>query len=365
MYSERNPLLRLLMVGLFGITLLFAGPLHAAIGMMTGPKTGTYYAIGQDIADIASKQKLQLKLRPSSGSIENLETMADRTENAALGIVQADVMAFLEQSAQPHSKEIQRKLRMVMPLYKEEIHVLARKEIPDFAALMDKRVVVGSSGSGSMMTSVNLFRLLGIKPAKLYQEDAPEAIIAVMTGRADAMIFVGGKPLPMFENLQQLNDTANADMAPLLKQVHFLPIKGNDALFEQYEAATLSSADYRYVDEDVSTLAVRSVLVTFDFTRKDTPYYRARCEQLATLGTGLVKSLEQLQRTGHSKWKEVAPARSLGLWQRDACAWPAIEKAQRQIFATEITPAAGQQAPGAENSNLERELLEMITQTTR
>jgi hypothetical protein len=359
--------MRYAMLTILCALLLAAAPMGyatAKMGVMTGPKTGTYHAIGQDIAKIAKEQQLQLMLRPSSGSIENLEMMANRNENAALGIVQADVMGFLERSDKPRSQDIKHKLRLVMPLYREEIHILARKEIESFQQLQGKRVVVGSAGSGSLMTSVNLFRLRDVKPARLYQEAAPEAIVAVMSGRADAMIFVGGKPVPMFHNLEQLRQSNDPEMTPLLEQVHFLPLAVTEALSRDYEPAMLTSEDYSYIQEDVSTLAVRSALVSFDFTQKNTPYYKARCKQLANLGAGLVNALENLRREGHAKWAEVEADRDIALWQRDECAWPAIQQALQRRTAT-VAQINDTPTLAAPRSPLEQELLQMITDMTQ
>ena len=219
---------------------------EAELGMVTGDKTGTYYAFGQDLAAQLKPEGITLDVKTSSGSIDNLQRIANSKENAALGVVQSDVIAFLLQSKKPESREIAKSLRMVMPLYPEEIHVLARTNINSLADLTGKRVVVGPAGSGSMMTSVNLFSLLDIKPANMFQVDAPEGVVAVMANRADAMIFVGGTPVPMFKNLESLASAKNGELGSLLQDVHFVPLT-EEKLKEQYEPAEITSADYSFV----------------------------------------------------------------------------------------------------------------------
>src|SRR6185295_15596249 len=89
------------------------------------------------------------------------------SENAALGIVQSDVLGFLSRSKNPDSMKMASNLRMIFPFYNEEVHVLARKNIKTFADLAGKKVVVGEEGSGNMLTSVNLFSMMEIAPKEM------------------------------------------------------------------------------------------------------------------------------------------------------------------------------------------------------
>src|SRR6185295_12881538 len=88
------------------------------------------------------------------------------SENAALGIVQSDVLGFLSRSKNPDSVRMASNLRMIFPFYNEEVHVLARNEIKSFKDLQGKKVAIGEDGSGNMLTSVNLFSMMGITPAE-------------------------------------------------------------------------------------------------------------------------------------------------------------------------------------------------------
>ncbi len=341
---------------LFCAAPLLAQAAGSPLGLMTGDRTGTYYLIGQDIQRVVGKSGIPITLRESKGSVDNLKKMATTGENAALGIVQSDVISFLMRSPMPQSKDISRKLRIIAPLFREEIHLLARNDIKSFEDLKDKRVVVGSAGSGSMMTAVNLLSQLGVKPKRLFEVSPAEAVVAVLANRADAMVFVGGKPVPMFKNMEKLADVGEGNMSQLLSQVHFLPIPADKA-GGVYETATLSPQDYDFMTEEVPTLAVRAVLVGYDFTLKNTSYYHMRCKQLADLGRALSKGLPELQQSGHAKWQEVDMNKDLGLWKRDSCAWPGAN-----VMTTVVKAVAKEPKPTVQpNSTLEKELLDIIT----
>ncbi|MFO1243210.1 MAG: TAXI family TRAP transporter solute-binding subunit [Rickettsiales bacterium] len=295
------------------------------IGMVTGPETGTYMAFGKDIAKIAARKGIDINLKPSSGSIENIRRIAESNENTQLGIVQSDVLSFLKRSEKPRSQEIAKRLRLVFPLYPEEIHVLARKDIATFRELRDKRVVIGEEGSGNMVTSMNLFALTGTRPAELIQVPPAEGILKVLSGEADAMIFVGGRPVPLFQNLSELATADNGKNAYLLKAVHFLPM--DDAkIRKEYEPAVLSSGDYPFILGTVPTSAVTASLISFDFSEEKNNYYKDRCKLLDTLAGSIRDSFEALKTMGHPKWREVNLYKDIGLWTRDECAWKSVRK---------------------------------------
>ena len=51
-----------------------------------------------------------------------------------------------------------------------------------------------------------------------------EGVVAVLRGEVDAAVFVGGKPVRLFKNLEDLTLPENRKYAGLLKQVHFLAL---------------------------------------------------------------------------------------------------------------------------------------------
>lgn len=295
-------------------------PQPSSVGMVTGPKTGTYIAIGRDIAKVAADNGIRLDVKESDGSIANIKRI-NSTENAALGIVQSDVLGFLSRSDNPDTVRIASNLRMVLPLYKEEVHVLARKGIKDFSGLKGKRVVVGEEGSGHMLTAVNLLSMMDIKVGDTIRMTAPEGVVAVLQDEADAVIFVGGKPVRLFKNMEELKDKDNAKFAELLNEVHFLPLN-EPRMLEEYQAADITPTDYAFVKESVPTIAVTAVLVSFDFSSAVSGEKKERCRMLRRLADSVRTHLDTLKASGHPKWKEVSLTDDVGIWQKDRCSWP-------------------------------------------
>jgi uncharacterized protein len=297
-----------------------------SIGVLTGSMTGTYFQFGQDLAKFARTAGLELTVKESEGSVDNLRRLVSR-ENAAISIVQSDVLGFLSRSEDAEARQLAERLRLVFPLYNEEVHLLARKEVRRFEDLAGKRVVVGTQGSGNWLTSNNLLRMLNVTPAKRLELPPPEGASAVLGGEADAMVYVAGKPVKLFRTFQELQN--NPQYASLVQAVHFVPLN-HQSMLQEYVASTIGPDDYEWLSEAIPTVAVKAVLVSFDFSSRSNPYYQKRCEQLAKFGRVVRENFAELQQAGHPKWKEVDLDQDLGIWKRDTCS-----QASRREVATE------------------------------
>lgn len=289
------------------------------IGLLTGPKAGTYYIFGRDIANVAQKAGVVVDPRPSEGSIDNIKRLNSK-ENATIAIVQADVLGFLGRSKNPKTMRMAKNLRMVFPFYNEEIHVLARDGIKDFSDLQGKTVAIGDDGSGNMLTAVNLFAITGINPAKTIKMPSAQGIVAVLKGEVDAAIYVGGKPVRLFKNLEDLSKPENKEYAPMLEKVHFVPMNDPKMLAE-YKPAKITHDDYNFVKGEVPTISVPAIMISYNFSDGANP---ERCEQLANLANSIRASIASLKETGHPKWKEVDLDADVNNWKKDACVWIGI-----------------------------------------
>lgn len=311
-----------------------APPQQASMGLVTGPANGTYFAVGNDIASIAGGVGVTLTILESGGSVDNVRRIAG-DDAVGLGIVQSDVLGFLKRSKNPETQKLAENLRLVAPLAKEEIHLIARQGITTLQDLNGKRVIVGEDGSGSIVTSVNIFTLTGVTPAQMLKAAPSDGIVAILKDQADAMLFVGGKPVKLFKNLEKLMKEPDPETAALPAQLHFVPL--NDAaLATEYTPAEITAKDYGFVEANVPTIAVASVLVARDVSAGKKPVQKQRCDALGKLGKALRANLAFLQENGHPKWKEVDLDAPIGIWKRDTCSWvqgaalvapkPAVEK---------------------------------------
>ena len=336
--ATRSRLMRPILLILLGM-IIGIQQVHAqGIGIVTGSKTGTYIRFGRDIAKTAKKHNLDLIVKQSEGSLSNIRRMVSK-ENAGLGIVQSDVLGFLSRSNDPEMRRIANRLRLVFPFYNEEVHLFARKDIKTLEDLNGKRVVVGTKGSGNWLTSNNILRVANIQPGTSLEMAPSSAVSAVLTGKADAMFYVAGKPVTVFTRIRGLQK--NPKYAHLVDQVHFLPLN-DERILREYVPSSIDASDYSWVNNYTPTVAVKATLVSFDFSSKRNAYYRTRCKQLEILGQAIRDNFANLQRSSHPKWKEVDLEQEIGIWQRDRCSSPNAPKTMAKV-ATPPAPKAADQ----------------------
>ena len=285
------------------------------MGVVTGSVTGTYIKFGQDMAKMAEREGLNLLIKESEGSLSNIERM-DSRENAGVGIVQSDVLGFLSRSSNPKMQRTASRLRLIFPFYNEEVHLYANKDINSITDLEGKRVIVGSSGSGNWLTATNLLNLMGVNPAERLQLNPVDGAKEILLGNADAMFYVAGKPVKLFKNLEKV--FANEEFKELAENVHMVPL--TDAkMLEEYVAADLTTEDYNWLETDVPTIAVKAMLIGFDFSSNRNSYYTKRCGEFQKLGKAIRDNIDELKTDGHPKWNQVDLDQEVGLWERDTC----------------------------------------------
>src|SRR5260370_15848133 len=90
-------------------------------------------------------------------------------------------------------------MRMVFPLYNEEVAGLGRRGISDFDDLAGKRVAIGRDGSGTYLTARLLFKLSEVAPSEMVPIDTGEALGELKAGRIDAMFYVAGYPVKLLK----------------------------------------------------------------------------------------------------------------------------------------------------------------------
>ena len=307
---------KLTIVGLTLIVALIAAPRARAaddVGLITGGEKGTYYQFGLDLQKLVRSHGFNLAVHPSRGSVENIYAVYQRP-GVQMGIVQSDVLAFVQRiETDPLLKLIAKKTKMVFPLYNEEIHLVGKRDITNFEDLAGKRVAIGREGSGTYLTARLLFRLSEVSPAEMVPIDTTEALAALRAGRVDAMFYVAGYPVKLFKE-----DVTEAD------QLAVIPIT-NKSVVEFYPTVELPAKAYAWQETPVRTVAVKSVLVSFDFRRKD-------CETVGRFAQVIARQMPWLTENGHPKWKAVDLDFPLRGWDQYDCV--------RRALGKPITPAS-------------------------
>jgi hypothetical protein len=103
------------------------------------------------------------------------------------------------------------------------------------------------------------------------------------------------------------------------------------AMLQEYLASTIGPSDYPWLDETISTVAVKAMLISFNFSSRKNAYYQQRCGEISKLGAAIQANFAELQRTGHPKWRDVDLGQEIGIWHRDACSQVANRAPQQTL----------------------------------
>ena len=304
--------------------------------IVTASERGTYIQIGRDIAKfVAPAAGIELEVLPSAGSAENVQRL--RYESGVhFALVQSDVyQAFLDQ-AEAGNRDAGatiRPLRVIMPLYNEEIYFIARADAPyNFVhEIKDARINVGPLRSGTAMSATTIYKQLfgaPIAEARTSYLSNEDALVKLVADKSiDVVVVVAGQPAKLL-----------ADMKPearkLLKLLKFDPANplGAKAL-KTYFAATVRAASYpNLLNEDVPAVAVKAFLVTYDYKIANSVH------RLTAFARSLCENFPKLRAEGHPKWREVELA--LPALGRGWSYYPPIERELRSCIARSDVPRA-------------------------
>jgi TRAP transporter TAXI family solute receptor len=253
-----------------------------AFTIATGPSDGSYFQIAQDIKNVAAKEGIELQVSSTKSSLENIQLLGD--DKVDLAIVQLDALRFVSDVLKQHKGlDLFDSIKVILNLYPEEIHVLSdKKDIQTYYHLEGKRVSVGTEGGGSAVTAAVLFSMYDIN-ATVSFDAFEDAVKKMEQGDLDAVVFVGGAPVPF--------------IAKLDGKYHFVRLPANAALEQIYLRTKLGRAQYGWADSEAETYAVPAAIMGLD--RKESKY----ATQMQGLVLSILNSAEYLRTNGHPKWK--------------------------------------------------------------
>lgn len=252
--------------------------------LMTGSPSGTYYQIGKEISSKTENIGIHLEVLPSQGSWQNIVALFN--SDAEFAIVQID--AFMKAGKnlyQNVAENIHDEIKVVMPLYHEEIHVIkSRMGEIDFANQKTFSVGCGEQNSGSCLSADVIADFYG-KEFLYDYSSYEEALEKLLNGSLDLVIITAGKPFKL------LVDQTGIDLVSLPQ---------TKKAVEMYLYTTVTNDDYAWLNEPRNTYSVRSVLATM-------------IQEQAGLANNIIGSVHftilvnelALQKEGHPKWKDV------------------------------------------------------------
>lgn len=285
---------------------LFVIPAPARAGVpykiVTASEKGTYIVIGRDLATyIAPSAGIDLEAVPSAGSVENVRRLRYEA-GVKFAIVQSDVFqSYLDLAAAGNAEAgaLIRPLRVILPLYNEEIYFIVRADSPLVSVhdIKDAKIAAGQTGSGTALTTATLYRAMfnaALPPTATFQTNE-EALVKLISDKSvDVVAIVAGQPAKLLTDMKP-------EVRQYLKLLKVDPThKAMTSALKTYFPATVRAASYpNLLAEDTPGLAVKAYLVTYDYATADTR------RMMTLFARSLCKNFSALKMSGHPKWQEV------------------------------------------------------------
>ncbi|NET42357.1 TAXI family TRAP transporter solute-binding subunit [Okeania sp. SIO2B3] len=252
------------------ITLIFALAVHAqsSYTVGTGGTKGVYYPVGGAIAKIVDEAKvgIQLTVESTAGSVFNLKAL--NSGQLDIAIAQSDVVDqdfFSNQQASLDDK----KLRSVMALYPEPLHLVCSSEsgVNSFPDIKGKRINIGSPGSGQLNIVRDLLEVYGIEESEFTAQSLrpSEASDSLRDGNSDCFFYAVGIGSVA---IQDIFTTSDVKIVPLKDPVLDQLIKK----FPYYTYTTLPAGTYKGQNAELTLFGVKALLVTTTELSEDIVY---------------------------------------------------------------------------------------------
>lgn len=286
-------------VAALAICAMATGVSAADLGLITAGEHGTYYQFGQDLRRLLRPHGINVVIHSSNGAADNVRALVERP-GVRLGIVQSDIVAAVtDQPPNAATAALADGMRLIFPLFDEDVHIVARAGVTDIQDLAGQRVAIGREGSGTYLTAIAIFQLAGVAPAAMIAMDGAEAVARLRAGRIDAMVAVAAHPVRLLRDAVHVRDGLS------------LVSVTTPAILNAYAATEIPARTYPWQPGAVRTVAVKALLLAYDPDR-------SHCAIIGQFAQQVLAGLGWLVKNGHPYWRRVDLERPVrGLDQYD------------------------------------------------
>ena len=217
--------------------------------------------------------------------------------------------------------DIQRRVAYILNLFPSELHIFVRPEIQSLSDLAGKKVNFNTQGTAAAYSGPLIFSRLGLEVNKTFIPHQV-ALEQMRKGEIAAVVFITSKPVDAF--VRGRWDSG----------FKFLAIPYDGKFEDYYLPSSLESTDYPNLikqGERVSTIAVPTVLVAFNWPAKSN-----RFQRVARFVDHLFSRIEKLQEPGFDpKWKSINLAATVPGLTRFSAAQDWLDRLPRSTQASQ------------------------------
>lgn len=293
------------------------------IAIVSGNPNATYLTIAYDLSAVLDDGD-NFRVLPviGKGGGQNIRDVRF-LKGVDLGITQSILLNEFRQSNEIGN--IDDKIVYITKLFNEEMHLVVRADsgINSIQDLNGKKVNFSDIGSGSQLSTRDIFKRLGIKAEEVNMGQA-DGFEKLKSGEIAATVLIAGKPAASMAKLKAADG------------FRFLPVPFAKQLQSDYLPAVLGHNDYPGMIEtgqDVDTVAVSAVLIAYNWP-SDSDRYR----RIAKFVNVFFPKLAEFQKPPrHPKWRETNLAAVLPGWTRFAAAEEWLKQNRQNQAVTAAT----------------------------
>ena len=286
------------------------------VTILTGGTRASHIDLTTDLSDILNSVddgQFSLRVVPlvGEGGRQNaLDVLYLRGVDMA--IVQTDVLAYLRGESPLFYRNIDRQVRYITQLNREEWHVLAGRGIRTLSDLKGKTINISTPYSSNFITSKSILELLGTR-AKYTTFSDGLALEKLKAGAIDAVAILAGAPSKLIQGLQKEDDLHLVPVTFYEKSVYDVPFK--NTLEHFYLPASLKHEDYPNLipeGQAVASVSAGTVLAVYNW-----PAGSERHRRVKKFTEAFFSKLGAFYEPGrHPKWREVNIAAEVPGWRR-------------------------------------------------
>ena len=193
-----------LLIILFGVLWILIPPPPKSIEIATGFPTGLYYQFGERLKADLLKEGVNLKVRSTGGTLDNLALLKDPKSGVDFAMVQGGVANV---SDYPN-------LVSIAGMFYEPIWVWYREgafksdggQLKILSQLKGKNVSIGNEGSGTLALAKDLLQTSGITDKEIGAQrlKPDEAITKLSRGELDAVFIVAAAEAPILRKFYSI-----------------------------------------------------------------------------------------------------------------------------------------------------------------
>lgn len=273
-------------------TFLTASVAFSQMIILSGPEKGSYHRFVDDMVSVLEMDSIfSFTNVATNGAAYNFDQLADPNTPVKMVMMQSDYLYYQQMLDNKNNTEKTKTLSVLMPLADEEIHVVTRNEgrLNKLEDLSKKIVACGTESQGTYATAILMKdRSRVFWNTNVLHFDA--ALKDLMGRKIDAFIIVGSAPL----------EKLNLNPQSMVTQLSLMNLENVNDWAKYYHPDVIKAGTYKWLEEDVNTYSVRTVMVVNEakLTEEDKTMIRAFDQSIKIHYTNLVE-------IGHPKWSEV------------------------------------------------------------